>query len=122
MVLLKMYGIQLPSIDVVGDQYLGKTSVLDSLASISLLCGQGIFTRVPLVMRLQNHPLPTLELVLEFNGTTISTDVVERANSSLSMGCATMGHILYNEVMSYNPKNPTCFNCFILFDGHYYML
>ncbi|KAL5169161.1 Transketolase, chloroplastic [Glycine soja] len=81
MVLLKMYGIQLPSIDVVGDQYLGKTSVLDSLASISLLCGQGIFTRVPLVMRLQNHPLPTLELVLEFNGTTISTDVVERANS-----------------------------------------
>ncbi|KAG4994013.1 hypothetical protein JHK86_030840 [Glycine max] len=24
------------------------------------------------------------------------------------MGCATMGHILYNEVMSYNPKNPTC--------------
>ncbi|RZB79532.1 Transketolase, chloroplastic [Glycine soja] len=91
MVLLKMYGIQLPSIDVVGDQYLGKTSVLDSLASISLLCGQGIFTRVPLVMRLQNHPLPTLELVLEFNGTTISTDVVERANSGLSMGCATMG-------------------------------
>ncbi|KAL2343248.1 hypothetical protein Fmac_004533 [Flemingia macrophylla] len=67
-------GIQLPSIVVVGDQSSGKSSVLESLAGISLPRGQGICTRVPLVMRLQNHSLPQPELVLEFNGKTVSTD------------------------------------------------
>ncbi|KAI4332437.1 hypothetical protein L6164_017347 [Bauhinia variegata] len=67
-------GIQLPTIVVVGDQSSGKSSVLESLAGISLPRGQGICTRVPLIMRLQNHPLPKPELVLEYDGTTVSTD------------------------------------------------
>ncbi|XP_028783179.1 dynamin-related protein 4C-like [Neltuma alba] len=67
-------GIQLPSIVVVGDQSSGKSSVLESLAGISLPRGQGICTRVPLIMRLQNHPLPEPELVLEYDNTTVSTD------------------------------------------------
>ncbi|TKY73290.1 Dynamin-related protein 4C [Spatholobus suberectus] len=67
-------GIQLPTIVVVGDQSSGKSSVLESLAGISLPRGQGICTRVPLVMRLQHHSLPKPELVLEFNGKTVSTD------------------------------------------------
>ncbi|PNY04043.1 dynamin-related protein 4c-like [Trifolium pratense] len=67
-------GIQLPTIVVVGDQSSGKSSVLESLAGISLPRGQGICTRVPLVMRLQNHPLPNPELVLEYNGKHVSTD------------------------------------------------
>ncbi|KAF0914843.1 hypothetical protein E2562_032520 [Oryza meyeriana var. granulata] len=49
-------GIQLPTIVVVGDQSSGKSSVLESLAGISLPRGQGICTRVPLVMRLQDDP------------------------------------------------------------------
>ncbi|CAJ2677309.1 unnamed protein product [Trifolium pratense] len=67
-------GIQLPTIVVVGDQSSGKSSVLESLAGISLPRGQGICTRVPLVMRLQNHPLPQPELVLEYNGNRVTTD------------------------------------------------
>ncbi|KAK7412502.1 hypothetical protein VNO78_03966 [Psophocarpus tetragonolobus] len=67
-------GIQLPTIVVVGDQSSGKSSVLESLAGISLPRGQGICTRVPLVMRLQNHSLPKPELVLEYNAKTVSTD------------------------------------------------
>ena len=67
-------GIQLPTIVVVGDQSSGKSSVLESLAGISLPRGQGICTRVPLVMRLQNHLLPQPELVLEYNGKQVSTD------------------------------------------------
>lgn len=67
-------GIQLPTIVVVGDQSSGKSSVLESLAGISLPRGQGICTRVPLVMRLQNHPLPQPKLVLEYNGKQVSTD------------------------------------------------
>ncbi|KAK7359170.1 hypothetical protein VNO77_01118 [Canavalia gladiata] len=69
-------GIQLPTIVVVGDQSSGKSSVLESLAGISLPRGQGICTRVPFVMRLQNHPSPKPELVLEFNGKSILTDEV----------------------------------------------
>jgi GTP-binding protein EngB required for normal cell division len=49
-------GIQLPTIVVVGDQSSGKSSVLESLAGISLPRGQGICTRVPLIMRLQDDP------------------------------------------------------------------
>ncbi|XP_015942838.1 dynamin-related protein 4C [Arachis duranensis] len=67
-------GIQLPTIVVVGDQSSGKSSVLESLAEITLPRGQGICTRVPLIMRLQHHPLPKPELVLEYNGKSVSTD------------------------------------------------
>ncbi|KAI3468728.1 hypothetical protein Pfo_025391 [Paulownia fortunei] len=67
-------GIQLPTIVVVGDQSSGKSSVLESLAGISLPRGQGICTRVPLIMRLQNNPNPVPELSLEFNGKVVPTD------------------------------------------------
>ena len=57
----------------------------------------------------------------------LAIDAVEKANSGhpgLPMGCAPMGHILYDEVMRYNPKNPTWFNRdrFILSAGHGCML
>ncbi|KAG8488983.1 hypothetical protein CXB51_017064 [Gossypium anomalum] len=57
----------------------------------------------------------------------LSIDAVEKANSGhpgLPMGCAPMGHILYDEVMRYNPKNPYWFNRdrFILSAGHGCML
>ncbi|KAH7545069.1 hypothetical protein FEM48_Zijuj01G0054100 [Ziziphus jujuba var. spinosa] len=67
-------GIQLPTIVVVGDQSSGKSSVLESLAGISLPRGQGICTRVPLIMRLQHHKDPKPELSLEFNGKLVHTD------------------------------------------------
>ena len=40
------------------------------------------------------------------------------------MGCAPMGHILYDEIMKYNPKNPKWFNRdrFVLSAGHGCML
>ncbi|XP_050898187.1 dynamin-related protein 4C-like [Lathyrus oleraceus] len=79
-------GIQLPTIVVVGDQSSGKSSVLESLAGISLPRGQGICTRVPLVMRLQNHSLQQPELVLEYNGKKVSTD---EANVSDAINTAT---------------------------------
>ena len=54
---------------------------------------------------------------------TLVVDAVEKANSGhpgLPMGCAPMGHILYDEVMKYNPKNPYWFNRdrFVLSAGH----
>ncbi|XP_050225476.1 dynamin-related protein 4C-like [Mercurialis annua] len=74
-------GIQLPTIVVVGDQSSGKSSVLESLAGISLPRGQGICTRVPLVMRLQHHPAPEPDLSLEFNGKIVSTDEANVADA-----------------------------------------
>ncbi|KAF2313361.1 hypothetical protein GH714_010566 [Hevea brasiliensis] len=74
-------GIQLPTIVVVGDQSSGKSSVLESLAGINLPRGQGICTRVPLVMRLQHQPTPTPEVFLEFNGKTVYTDEARAADA-----------------------------------------
>lgn len=51
---IKKEGIQVPTIVVVGDQSSGKSSVLESLAGVKLPRGQGICTRVPLVMRLKS--------------------------------------------------------------------
>ncbi|CAI9265565.1 unnamed protein product [Lactuca saligna] len=64
-------GIPLPAIVVVGDQSSGKSSVLESLAGISLPRGQNICTRVPLIMRLQNHPDAVPELILEYQKKTV---------------------------------------------------
>ncbi|KAL6885440.1 hypothetical protein ACP4OV_010219 [Aristida adscensionis] len=64
-------GIQLPTIVVVGDQSSGKSSVLESLAGISLPRGQGICTRVPLVMRLQDGDDPRLQV--EYGDGTVVT-------------------------------------------------
>ncbi|XP_010533947.1 PREDICTED: dynamin-related protein 4C-like [Tarenaya hassleriana] len=66
-------GIQLPTIVVVGDQSSGKSSVLESLAGISLPRGQGICTRVPLVMRLQRSLKPEPEIRLEFGDRVVPT-------------------------------------------------
>ncbi|XP_062095344.1 dynamin-related protein 4C-like [Humulus lupulus] len=68
-------GIELPTIVVVGDQSSGKSSVLESLARISLPRGQGICTRVPLIMRLQNHTSSHPEIYLEYkNGDVIPVE------------------------------------------------
>eukprot|EP00268_Persea_americana_P039695 TRINITY_DN3931_c0_g1_i3.p1 TRINITY_DN3931_c0_g1~~TRINITY_DN3931_c0_g1_i3.p1 ORF type:complete len:688 (+),score=128.68 TRINITY_DN3931_c0_g1_i3:293-2356(+) len=66
-------GINLPTIVVVGDQSSGKSSVLESLAGISLPRGQGICTRVPLVLRLQEHDMNEPEIYLEYQGKTVDT-------------------------------------------------
>nr|PNR51262.1 hypothetical protein PHYPA_010448 [Physcomitrium patens] len=46
--------VNIPTIVVVGDQSSGKSSVLESLAGITLPRGQGIATGVPLILRLQS--------------------------------------------------------------------
>uniref|UniRef100_A0A0D9VWA4 Dynamin-type G domain-containing protein n=1 Tax=Leersia perrieri TaxID=77586 RepID=A0A0D9VWA4_9ORYZ len=78
-------GIQLPTIVVVGDQSSGKSSVLESLAGISLPRGQGICTRVPLVMRLQDKDDDAgdeaASLHLEYNGCVVATSEAEVADA-----------------------------------------
>ncbi|XP_057869501.2 dynamin-related protein 4C-like [Cryptomeria japonica] len=61
-------GINLPSIVVIGDQSSGKSSVLESLTGISLPRGQGICTRVPVVVRLQNCKPEERQIFIEYNG------------------------------------------------------
>ncbi|KAJ0265865.1 Dynamin-related protein 4C [Hirschfeldia incana] len=74
-------GIQLPTIVVVGDQSSGKSSVLESLAGISLPRGQGICTRVPLVMRLQRSSSLEPEIWLEYSDKVVHTDEEHIAES-----------------------------------------
>ncbi|KAG5539890.1 hypothetical protein RHGRI_020195 [Rhododendron griersonianum] len=85
-------GIQLPTIVVVGDQSSGKSSVLESLAGISLPRGQGICTRVPLIMRLQHHQNPEPELHLEYQGKTVPTDETQIAKAIVLATDEIAGH------------------------------
>ncbi|KAI4356784.1 hypothetical protein L6164_000776 [Bauhinia variegata] len=57
----------------------------------------------------------------------LAIDAVEKANvghPGMPMGCAPIGHVIYDEVMKYNPKNPKWFNRdrFLLSAGHGCML
>jgi hypothetical protein len=57
----------------------------------------------------------------------LSIDAVNKANSGhpgAPMGCAPMTYVLWNEVMKYNPKNPSFYNRdrFVLSIGHASML
>ncbi|KAL9275097.1 Transketolase-2, chloroplastic-like protein [Drosera capensis] len=57
----------------------------------------------------------------------LAIDAVEKANSGhpgLPMGCAPMAHILFDEFLRFNPKNPYWFNRdrFVLSAGHGCML
>ncbi|KAG6752350.1 hypothetical protein POTOM_044574 [Populus tomentosa] len=74
-------GIQLPTIVVVGDQSSGKSSVLESLACINLPRGDGICTRVPLIVRLKHHPSLVPEIFLQFNDQTVPTDEAHVADA-----------------------------------------
>ncbi|KAK3441345.1 hypothetical protein EUGRSUZ_B01390 [Eucalyptus grandis] len=77
-------GISLPTIVVVGDQSSGKSSVLESLAGISLPRGDGICTRVPLIMRLQGRrPTDSPELHLEFNGKIVKVDEEDHVSDAI---------------------------------------
>ncbi|KAK8531695.1 hypothetical protein V6N13_131055 [Hibiscus sabdariffa] len=86
LLLVMKEGIQLPTIVVVGDQSSGKSSVLESLAGVNLPRSQGICTRVPLIIRLQNHASPTTDLYLEYNGKTVP---VEESQIATAINIAT---------------------------------
>ncbi|KAK9077549.1 hypothetical protein SSX86_005886 [Deinandra increscens subsp. villosa] len=81
-------GIPLPTIVVVGDQSSGKSSVLESLAGISLPRGQGICTRVPLVMRLQHRSDPLPKFVLEYQNKSVK--IMEENQISEAIDMATV--------------------------------
>ncbi|PHU05652.1 Dynamin-related protein 4C [Capsicum chinense] len=86
-------GIQLPTIVVVGDQSSGKSSVLESLAGISLPRGQGICTRVPLIMRLQNDSkISAPNLRLEYNGKSVDVDELRVADAIVLATDEIAGH------------------------------
>nr|GEW65633.1 dynamin-related protein 4C-like [Tanacetum cinerariifolium] len=81
-------GIPLPTIVVVGDKSSGKSSVQESLAGISLPRGQGICTRVPLIMRLQHHNDLVPEFRLEFENKTVK--IVSESGISEAIDKATV--------------------------------
>ncbi|KAF5814967.1 putative dynamin GTPase [Helianthus annuus] len=81
-------GIPLPTIVVVGDQSSGKSSVLESLAGISLPRGQGICTRVPLIMRLQHHLDPVPEFRLQFKEKNVT--ITEESQIAEAIDLATV--------------------------------
>lgn len=94
-----LYGIDLPSIVVVGDQDSGKSSVLESLFGVALPRSDGLVTRVPLILKLrraqyssallsyvdQNETLQAFDLTLSdiSSAVTQATRVVAGTKSGL---------------------------------------
>lgn len=65
----KDFNLDLPQIVVVGSQSAGKSSVLENIVGQSLLPrGQGIVTRVPLVLRLHAPDADELQAALDDPG------------------------------------------------------
>ncbi|KAH0777162.1 hypothetical protein KY290_008573 [Solanum tuberosum] len=83
-------GIQLPTIVVIGDQSSGKSGVLESLAGISLPRGEDICTRVPLIMKLQNHS--ETKVYLEYSGKSVPTDEFHVAEAIILATNEIAGH------------------------------
>ncbi|XP_022028517.1 dynamin-related protein 4C isoform X2 [Helianthus annuus] len=76
--------IPLPTVVVIGDKSSGKSSVLESLAGISLpRC-----TRVPLVIKLQHHPDHVPEFSLEFQKKTVM--IIEESQIPEAINSATV--------------------------------
>ncbi|XP_076895678.1 dynamin-related protein 4C-like isoform X2 [Bidens hawaiensis] len=78
------HSIPLPTIVVFGDQSSGKSSVLESLAGISLPRGQGICTRMPLIMRLMHQHNPEPEYRLEFKNKTVKIKDESQISEAIS--------------------------------------
>jgi transketolase len=80
------------------------------------------------VLRARALPAPP-ELVEQSVNTIrfLAVDAVEKAQSGhpgLPMGCAPLGHVLFDEFLRFNPKNPALFDRdrFVLSAGHGCML
>ena len=78
--------IQLPTIVVVGDQSSGKSSVLESLAGITLPRHQGIATRVPLVLRMQSCKSDAESAItMEYDAPHITSFAVSKNSTSIEI-------------------------------------
>jgi transketolase len=78
---------------------------------------------------LRARPAAAAELVEQSVNTIrfLAVDAVEKANSGhpgLPMGCAPLGHVLFDEFLRFNPGNPGWFDRdrFVLSAGHGCML
>jgi transketolase len=78
-----------------------------------------LFARTPAATELVERSMNTIRF--------LAVDAVEKANSGhpgLPMGCAPLGHVLFDEFLRFNPKNPGWFDRdrFVLSAGHGCML
>ncbi|XP_047069728.1 transketolase, chloroplastic-like [Lolium rigidum] len=78
-----------------------------------------LFARTPAAAELVERSVNTIRF--------LAVDAVEKANSGhpgLPMGCAPLGHVLFDEFLRFNPRNPGWFDRdrFVLSAGHGCML
>nr|XP_043620144.1 dynamin-related protein 4C-like [Erigeron canadensis] len=78
--------IYIPTIVVIGDQSSGKSSLIESLTGISLPHGEGICTRVPLIMKLQHHIDPVSQFIqLEYFGNSVPVDQTSNISEAVNL-------------------------------------
>ncbi|KAF3632858.1 Dynamin-related protein 4C [Capsicum annuum] len=87
---IMLEGVQLPTIVLIGDQSSGKSGVVESLSGVRLPRGEGICTREPLILRLQNHS--ETKVYLEYNGKSVPTDEVHITDAIILVTNEISGH------------------------------
>lgn len=88
--ILQMEKISLPQIVVVGDQSVGKSSILESISGIELPRAQNICTRCPLELRMKHAPSDT--------------------NDYATIRCAKMEETMINDLSEISDRVVECTN------------
>ena len=82
-------GIDLPAVVVVGDQSVGKSSVLESISGVTLPRGINIVTRCPLTLQLRKNDVCSAEVSYNLNGKDVKVKLEDCSGISSAVEEAT---------------------------------
>ena len=82
-------GVDLPAVVVVGDQSVGKSSVLESIGGVALPRGKDIVTRCPLVLQLRQNDVSSAEVSYYPDGKKVVVELKDGSGVSEAVQDAT---------------------------------
>lgn len=82
-------GIDLPAIVVVGDQSVGKSSVLESIGGVALPRGSDIVTRCPLILQLRRNDVCSAEVSYHHRNKDVVVELEDGSGVNIAVQVAT---------------------------------
>lgn len=82
-------GIDLPAVVVVGDQSVGKSSVLESIGGVALPRGSDIVTRCPLILQLRRNDVCSAEVSYQLRNKDVVVELDDVSGVNIAVQVAT---------------------------------